>query len=290
MEIRTSGTGLKLDCIIADDVPDDLVGDPARLRQVVINLVGNSVKFTETGGITLRVEKNTEIDEPGGLRISVSDTGIGIPKDKLGLIFEKFSQADASTTRKYGGTGLGLAICTRITEMMGGSIWAESEEGEGSSFIFTPVFKLAESAAEVKEDAIAAPAAAGATGPLKILLVDDAPQNRKLILAYLKKTPHEADTAENGQMAYDMFVAGDYDIVLMDVQMPVMDGYTATRKIREWEAENGAERTPVLALTAHALNEEADKSKDAGCDAHLTKPIKKPALLDALDRFAKRPA
>ena len=297
MAVRTGQKGVSLECTVAQDVPEVLVGDPARLRQILINLIGNSIKFTEHGGIALYIESGPENAARTALRFSVKDTGIGIPADKIEAVFQKFSQADSSITRKYGGTGLGLAICRNLCEKMGGRIWVESEEGKGSNFLFTAVFGMPEAKVDSGVHPIPAGAQPGPLGapasdvpesgrPLRILLVDDTPQNRMLVQAYLKKTPHHVDMAENGREAVAKFKAGSYDIVLMDIQMPVMDGYEATREIKKWERERRGTPTPVIALTAHALKEEEQKSIDAGCDAHLIKPIKKQALLEALAKYA----
>ncbi len=300
MDVRVQEKNLDLKCEMAEGLPAKVMGDPTRLRQIIINLVGNAVKFTEKGGITVSIARDPEREDDGALRISVTDTGIGIPADRLEAIFDKFSQADSSTTRKYGGTGLGLAICKRLAELMGGRIWVESEVGQGSSFIFTPLLKVAakseeeagpaaEAASPGPSEKAAPPSPAGSgpkERPLHILLVDDTPQNRMLIKAFLKKTAHTLEEAEDGQAAVDKFKASSFDLVLMDIQMPVMDGLTATKTIRQWEAENDKKSTPIVALTAHAMGEHFRQSLDAGCNGHLTKPIKKDRLMKALEEFA----
>jgi CheY-like chemotaxis protein/HPt (histidine-containing phosphotransfer) domain-containing protein len=291
MSIRAREKGLALSLQIDPRVPTGLVGDPARLRQVLINLIGNAVKFTDKGEIIVRVAC-----EPGAaagvLRFSVADTGIGVPVETRELIFAAYAQVDTSTTRKYGGSGLGLAISKRIVELMQGRIWVEGDPGAGSTFCFTAGFQvggedsparaspLAKPALPV-EEAAPPPEFAGAKG-LRILLAEDSPDNVLLIQAYLKPTGHVADLAGNGEIAVQKFISGTYDVVLMDVQMPVMDGYSATRRIRELEIARGMAPVPILALTAHALPVEVRKSLDAGCTAHLTKPIRKAALLRAI--------
>lgn len=398
------------------------MGDPARLRQIILNLISNALKFIEEGEIVVGVTK-AEGDDPDRIRFSVRDSGIGIPDDKLTAIFENFTQADSSTTRKYGGTGLGLSICKSLVRLMQGEIWVESTVGEGSEFIFDITLPLVEEATDEQasmrekiqgKQVVAAvsnqtnrrvigellshydvqidltgtatellqlihenpPAdrqpelvvvdftlpdmdgyqlveavkqqnpdlrvvmminpdelnenmakirAAGIDyylvkpvkqkellnlvanlsitekkEPLpeqaektvdvskqqrKILLVDDNPDNRMLVKAYLKKTPYEVDEAENGQEAVELFRAGRYDLVLMDVQMPVMDGHEASRRIRSLEANKGNSPTPIIALTAHATREEVDKCITAGCDSHLSKPVKKALLLETLDNY-----
>jgi len=419
---RAREKGLELLCHIAPSVPRKLRGDPTRLRQVLGNLIGNAVKFTGQGEVVVRVEKEPGAREPGALRFSVCDTGIGIPHGKIEAVFESFTQVDSSITRRYGGSGLGLTICKRLVELMGGRIWLESEPGKGSIFYFTvglglqpqaqqdhgareinlndlrvlvaddnasqrkilrevlerrgaTVMETAEYEAAVKElrracalgeryqllllddsiadgksldvlqrngkegptvdaailmlgstdlcrdveqgrrsgfenylvkpirprDLLAAVQAAFAkrkaepeqTRPeivdaahdprrLRILLAEDSEDNRVLVQAYLKNTPYQLDLAENGDIAVTKFTSGKYDLVLMDMQMPVMDGYTAVRAIREWERSAQVARTRIVALTAYALKDEVGKSLEAGCDAHLSKPIKKKTLLKAI--------
>jgi two-component system sensor histidine kinase/response regulator len=425
LALRAHEKGLELFCCVAPEVPPLATGDPHRLRQVLLNLVGNAVKFTETGAVSLRVQHDP--DTPGALRFSVKDTGVGIPDEKLSAIFENFEQADSSTTRRFGGTGLGLGICRHLVTLMGGRIWAESEPGEGSTFHFTaqlgvaparPVaqeaflrglrvlavddheptraaledllsgwgaavrtaptgaaalmemrrardrgepyalvmldrtmpgvdgFKVAESivkepglvgmtalllTSENRSDEIArarrlgvdrylikplrrrivretlllaagapekpevvpavgAAADGQASGEtVRILLAEDSPDNRLLIKAYLKGGRYEVDVAENGAIAVEHFRAFRPDVVLMDVQMPVMDGYTATREIRALERLEGGAPVPIVALTAHALREAEEESREAGCTAHVTKPVKKAVLLETIERLAPPP-
>ena len=423
MAIRAHEKGLELALRIAADVPMALVGDPARLRQVLINLIGNAIKFTEKGEVIVRVDLDPENSTAGALRFAVCDTGIGIPEEARELIFAPYSQVDTSTTRKFGGTGLGLTISWRVVELMQGRIWVDSSNGIGSTFYFTARFAVASkpvltvpreptdlkdvktliiddnatnrlilsemlsrwgavvTEAEGGEAGIAEllramqlgvpyslvlldrrmpgtdgfqvaerihqqPAMArttilmltsenragdiargralgvaaylvkpvkqaellegiqtarGGTVPvaerpaalpgdtlegrqrLQILLAEDSPDNVLLIQSYLKSGGYSAEVARNGEVALEMYIAGAYDVVLMDVQMPIMDGYSATRRIRQWEGENDAAAVPILALTAHALPEEVRKSIDAGCTAHLTKPIRKATLLGAIE-------
>jgi two-component system sensor histidine kinase/response regulator len=429
MAIRANETGVEMMDRVAPDVPTWVSGDPDRLRQVLVNLMGNAIKFTEEGHVLLEVT----LDESGEApvhRFEVSDTGIGIAPDKLGRVFERFTQADSSTTRRFGGTGLGLTISQRLVELMGGEIGVESVEDQGATFWFTlplkplstdevvPVARVEHFAgvrmlvvddnehnrlilremlsawgARVTEarDGTEALAAFGEVekehdpyrillldyrmpdmdgtellerirslptgtdipalmlssdvrGPdesrvkeiglldylmkpvrrvdlrsavadalsisqrdpgtktletdgqevaqgasaMRILVAEDSEDNRFLLEAYLKKTPHSAIMVENGQQAVDTYLSAEepFDLVLMDMQMPILDGYEATRDIRRIEAQEGRPRMPIVALTAYALKEEADRSIEAGCDEHLTKPIKKKVLLDALRRYA----
>jgi PAS domain S-box-containing protein len=422
MAMRAHAKGLELFCTIAPDVPLHLCGDPHRLRQILVNLLSNAIKFTESGEVVLRVDNEPERSRPGRLRFTVRDTGIGIPAEKLGSIFESFTQVDTSTTRKYGGTGLGLSISKQLAELMDGRIWVESRLGQGSTFSVTvqcalsstpaeplslplpvlvdmPVLVVDDNAtnrlilrdmllgwgARVTEVCGAADAlstwttAEQAAAPFQLVLVDrqmpgtdgldlaaqlsqttsyrtatlillssearpgdqercralgipkillkpvtrpsllraiteafgqrsmrvplvssppppptpaarglailvaeDNEDNQMLIKAYLQKTTHHLTLAENGAVAVERFQAGHYDLVLMDMQMPVMDGYTATRRLRQWEQEQHQSPTVIVALTANALPEEIQQSLEAGCNGHLSKPIKKAALLAAL--------
>src|SRR5665647_417818 len=270
---RAHEKGLTLVCEIAPGVPNDLVGDPTRLRQVLLNLIGNAIKFTQSGGVSLRVALDTGSSVPTALRFTVSDTGIGIPGEKLAQVFERFTQADSSTTRRFGGSGLGLTISRRLVELMGGRIWLESEVGKGSVFAFAVPFEIS---ATINRPT-AAPVGTDPELPLpalRILLAEDSPDNCIITMAYLEDTPYQVEIAETGAIACDKFRAGHYDLVLMDRQMPVMDGLTATRTIRAWEHANNRSPTPIIALTASALKGDREKCLAAGCTAFLTKPIK----------------
>lgn len=426
--LRAHDKRLELICYVSPTVPRVLIGDQLRLQQILANLVGNAIKFTQHGQVELRIVPNPDDSETGFLRLSVTDTGIGIPPDKLEAIFQSFTQAEASTARKYGGTGLGLAICKQLVTLMGGTIWAESTIGHGSTISCTLRFAVPAEQREhtdvypeelkdlrilvvddnptnrliiresltgwgavVQEasDGLAALAeltkaqassipydlvlldsrmpdmsgfevaerikqfpcpnrlsvmmltsefvgAGGRSGeiartydmglagylekpikqsellraitialrrrkglppatdqtkrqtspvdrrPLRILLAEDSPDNQLLIKAYLKATSYKVDVAENGQIACEMFSVGRYDLVLMDMNMPVMDGYTATVTIREWEQKHGISPTKIVALTAYVHGNEKKKIHVAGCDAHLSKPIKKETLLEAI--------
>ncbi len=395
---------------IATNINTYRIGDPGRLKQIMLNLISNALKFTEEGEIVVQLYSDDK-QEQDYLTISVSDTGIGISQDKLKSIFASFTQADASTTRKYGGTGLGLTISKSLTEMMGGNIRVESEEYHGSKFyievklpeqeqrsIFEPLYKdkniviidgrksnctslqeqlsaygancflantmdeairilkddtkydvyiidseilfrdgkieqeissliqaekivLSVNPKDISEYSKLAKAnhinrtlikpikrkemlhdVNGILNPSRvkenehnetysdvneaeakhILLVEDNPDNRMLIKAYLKKTAHTLDEAENGEIAVEMYKQNNYDLVLMDVQMPVMDGHEATRLIRDWETEQNKERVTIISLTAHAIREEIDKCMAAGCDKHISKPVKKATLLQTI--------
>lgn len=284
--VRARAKGLEVSSRIQPGVPVGLIGDPARLRQVLLNLLGNAVKFTERGRIAVLIETDADRPALGSLRFAVSDTGSGIPADRLSTIFDSFSQADVSTSRQYGGTGLGLAICKRFVELMGGRIWAESTPGAGSTIRFTARFAVAEEPGRSGAGATTAKdgEAARATIPrgLRVLLADDSDENRFLIREYLKETGCVLDEVENGALAVQKFNEQRYDVVLMDSDMPVLDGYGATGRIRALEAERQSPAVPILALTAHAFLEAKARSIEAGCTAHLTKPIKKSTLFKAI--------
>ena len=429
LALRADSKGVELAAHVAPDVPMHLVGDPLRLRQILVNLIGNSVKFTEHGQIVLNVERCPNA-EAGWLHFSIVDTGIGISKDKLDQIFSAFTQADSSTTRRYGGSGLGLAIVKRLVTLMGGEVKVESEVGEGSAFHFTARFTVVESpftavvektrnltavlsgvrvlvvddqpvnrlilremlssrgalvdeadngaialamleassksakpyrlilldcrmpgmdgfevaerikslsygalsvmmltsddlkseiaksrkygldahlvkpvrradlyesiaiAMSHKRDAKpeAAPtqkekseAIAPAKPTLRVLLVDDSPDNRLLVRAYLKNSRYTLDEAEDGSIAVAKVKNGKYDAILMDIQMPVMDGLEATRAIREWEKTSATARLPIIALTASALEDDVRRTLEAGADRHVAKPVKKSILIAAID-------
>jgi PAS domain S-box-containing protein len=282
---RAQEKGLALVCEIAPGVSNDLVGDPTRLRQVLLNLLGNAIKFTPSGDVRLKVEPSGDPQAPFALKFAVSDTGIGIPGEKLGRIFERFTQADSSTTRRFGGSGLGLTISKQLVELMGGRIWVESEFGQGSTFGFTVPLELW---TEMERSAVA-PVGGGVEPPLlplRILLAEDSPDNCIIALAYLEDTPYLIDVAETGAVACKMFTEGHYDLVLMDRQMPVMDGLTATRTLRAWEKVNDRRPTPIIALTASALKGDRETCLAAGCTAYLTKPIKQDVLLQAIRDYS----
>ncbi|MBH0193741.1 MAG: response regulator, partial [Nitrospira sp.] len=418
---------LELLVLVHPDVPQGVIGDPTRLNQVLVNLVSNAIKFTESGHVTITVEPAPDRSTTHALRFSVSDTGIGVPPDKLQAIFEPFTQVDSTTTRKYGGTGLGLSISQHLVELMGGHLEIDSTLGVGTTFSFTislpeaPLIvasqtgqyldlhtmrllivddnetnvmivreHLSRSGVHLVEASSSAQAlrilddvhrrnepmtlaildyhmpgmngldlaqairdrpewatlplimhvsdllqeedtrrarslgiasylykplsrrrlmdslagalnlkpvgpveqeqAAPATPhPCHILLVEDLEDNRDVVALFLKGTPYQLDMAENGAVALQKFQTGRYDLLFMDMQMPVMDGLQATAAIREWERAQQRRPTPIVALTANAFKEEADKCLAAGCTAHLTKPIKKKILLTAIAQWADPP-
>ena len=256
-------------------------GDERRIRQVLLNLAGNAVKFTRRGGVRLEATP-----AEGGVRLVVEDSGIGIPAEHMERIFDSFHQVDSTTTREHGGSGLGLAITRRLMNMMEGRIAVQSELGRGTRFELQLPMAECEAPAEAEGAVAAVPAAAPEQRSLRILLAEDSPDNALLIRSFLRHGPHQLIVVEDGAEAVEAFHGEPFDLVLMDMQMPVMDGYEATRAIRERERQRGDGRTPILALTAHALEGDAERSLAAGCDDHLTKPIRKATLMETLGRYA----
>ena len=276
---RLHGKPVEMRSDIADDAPDALVGDARLLRQVLANLLSNAMKFTERGGITLRVRPQERTADTVTLRFEVADTGIGIPHDKQRVIFEEFVQADASTTRRYGGTGLGLAIASRLVDALGGTVGLESEPGTGSTFHFTARFGVdtdARTEAAPRRDPIVE------LPPLHVLLVEDSVANQRVGAGMLEKLRHTVRIVANGAAAVEACAAERFDVILMDLQMPGMDGYEATRAIRRREHDEGAPRTPIVALTARASRGNEDLCFAAGFDGYLTKPYRSRELVDAI--------
>jgi len=297
--VRVEKKGLKFVRELAADLPGRVRGDPGRLRQVLNNLCDNAIKFTAEGVIRVRASLDGQEDGHCRIHLTVSDTGIGIPKDKQGQIFEAFTQADTSTIRKFGGTGLGLAISMRLVGLMGGRLWVESTPGQGSSFHFTLTLgctpkgspqpetprdqppKTASPSAhphlsQTAHSNLPRPALAPHERSLAILLVEDHPVNQMLTIQLLKKWGHTVTLAQNGQEAVDLFPTAAWDLVFMDMQMPVMGGLDATRLIREREPPG--QHTPIVAMTANARGEDRDRCLEAGMDDHLSKPIDVPTL------------
>ncbi len=430
--MRANEKSLELVCRIAPDVPSSLIGDPTRLIQIFVNLIGNALKFTDVGSVVVQVTNDENARTPGAIQFSVRDTGIGIPTDQLAAIFARFTQVHHSSAKQYGGTGLGLAITKQLVELMNGRIWAESVVGKGSIFHGSvrlgvqPVHDVSKTPARVNlsgirtlvvddhpanrlilRETLAAqgaliteadngtaaiqeirraseqgapyelllldaslpdmtgfhmveqlkmlsienglvtvmltsdhwaddiartydlglggylvkpirradllqtigiamnrakgpqpgaspeskePAKSAAVHPLRLLLVEDSPDNQVLVSSYLKQTGHALDIADNGAIGVEKFKNQPYDVVLMDIQMPVLDGYGATKAIREWERNHDLLPVPIIALTAYALKEETDKIFQAGCTTHITKPVKKATLLEILRAHQKRAA
>lgn len=288
---RAKEKGLQLEVKIDDNMDTYLVGDVDRLRQILMNLLNNAIKFTHKGGITLNISRNYT-NHSGNILFSLTDTGIGISKNKFDDIFQPFIQADSATNRRYGGTGLGLSITKNIVHLMNGEIWLESEVNKGSTFYFTVSMPATThknvlmhnplqgryQLSDIKDDI--------SMHRLRILVVDDVDDNRNLYGIYLQKTIHHISYAESGLQALNMVSNEIFDIIFMDVQMPEMDGYEATRRIRRLEQEQSRQRACIFACTANALKEDIEKSLKAGCDMHLSKPIRKDTLIKAINSFS----
>src|SRR5947209_1624455 len=311
LAFRARHKGLELLADIQPKVPEILIGDPVRLRQILINLLGNAIKFTEHGEVALRVELESGVSDDISLHFSVTDSGIGIPLHRQKSIFEAFTQADSSTTRKYGGTGLGLAISSRLVTLMGGQIWVESQVGQGSIFHFTSNFLMAQdSPARAAESALVnipggavlatldhaksekqeqEPAARHDLRQerqgLRILLAEDNPVNQLLARRLLERKGYTVVLASNGQEAVDKLKQETFDMALMDVQMPEMDGFAATQAIRAIELVSGG-HLPIIALSAHAMKGDEERCLSAGMDAYITKPLRPKELFAVIERFA----
>jgi len=287
--------GLHLRSEVESEVPATLRGDPGRLRQILVNLIGNAVKFTHEGGVDVRVSVAEEREEGVLLRFSVKDTGIGISEEKLGVLFNKFSQADASTARQYGGAGLGLAIGKQLAELMKGSIGATSSEGKGSEFWFTALFGRGmaddDDTPVLSPESIGFKEAKSSRMPrprferrgIRILLAEDNRTNQQVAVGILKKFGLWTDVVADGEEALAALENVRYDLVLMDCQMPRMDGYEASRRIRA--REGGARRVPVIAMTAHTMVGDREKCLDAGMDDYIAKPVSPEVVLDVLERW-----
>ncbi|MBF0437097.1 MAG: CHASE domain-containing protein [Magnetococcales bacterium] len=285
MHMAAEEKGLIMEDRVAADIPVAILGDDGRLRQILINLMGNAIKFTHQGRVDVHLTMDSAAPEPL-LLFSISDTGIGIEEKNIGNIFEQFTQASAGITRSYGGSGLGLTISRRLVEMMGGRIGVESQPGHGSRFFFTLPVRLANAAALPPPPQ----ETSGATNTksLRILLAEDVEENQILFEAYLMQTPHQVTIVNDGQEAIARVKEGVFDVVFMDVQMPRLDGYSATRHIRQWERDTGRAPVKIIALSAHALEQETQRSLEAGCDFYLTKPLHKKKLLEVLAQHSEQ--
>jgi signal transduction histidine kinase/ActR/RegA family two-component response regulator len=281
--LRAHQKGLDLSCEVRPNVPEIIHADPIRLGQIVSNLIGNALKFTSTGAVAVRVEAEARAAGRVVLHFTVRDTGIGISPEAQGRIFEAFSQADNSTTRRYGGTGLGLAICSRLVAMMGGRIWVESEAGHGSNFHFTASLGID---TELQTPASRQPGSEpAARASRRILLVEDNAVNQVLAVRLLEKRGHKVVVAANGREALAALRQDAFDLVLMDVQMPEMDGFEATAEIRKLEAAAGG-HLPIIAMTAHAMKGDEERCLASGMDRYITKPIRPHQLEDAVEKFS----
>ena len=283
LENKAKGKGIKLYTSFESSTPNAYIGDPVRLKQILINLTNNAIKYTKEGSVTIKIEADKIESDYCLMKFSVIDTGIGISKDGQEKLFKAFSQIDSTTTRKYGGTGLGLAISKNLSSLMGGNIGVESEEGKGSKFWFTAKIKrdqdipdlIEKNKLVVKEKTL---------NPLNILLVEDNFLNQKFAIATLRKEGHKIDIAENGKIAVDLFKKGKYDIILMDIQMPVMDGIEATKEIRKIEMKSEKkEHTKIIAITAYVMERDRSMCLGAGMNEYLAKPFKPNELIKLIE-------
>ncbi len=292
LAVRARAKGLELAVRIEPEIPPALVGDPARVRQIITNLVDNAIKFTARGAVTVEIKREQRDGAEVSLHFSIRDTGTGIPQHKQELIFEAFVQADGSTTRQYGGTGLGLGICMKLVEQMHGRIWVESSLGKGSVFHFTVPFPISNPAAPTRADAAAhGTAKAVATRKplprrLRILVAEDNPVNQAVVMGMLQKAGHSVTAAENGREAVLRYQVERPDLILMDVQMSDLDGMEAARQIRAAEAGSGR-HTPMIAMTAYAMAGDSERCLLAVMDAYLSKPLTKGRLLDTIDSIVQ---
>jgi CheY-like chemotaxis protein len=279
---------------VGEEAPDRLVGDPDRLQQVLLNLINNAIKFTSRGGISVSAAPRITGENEVTTHFEVRDTGIGIPPDKQQVIFESFRQADGSTTRRFGGTGLGLAICSKLVDLMGGRIWVESDGLRGSTFHFNAIFQMAgKTAASSHEDTDSLRHLLNASESrgreLQILLAEDNVVNQRLATRLLERRGHQVMTVGTGAEALEILALRNFDVILMDVQMPDMDGLEATRAIRSGE-HTSLRRIPIVALTAHTMKGDRERCLAAGMDAFVTKPLDAVEFLTVVEELGRREA
>jgi signal transduction histidine kinase/ActR/RegA family two-component response regulator len=288
LALKAREKGLTFLCTAAPEVPARLRGDPGRLRQVLTNLTDNAIKFTRRGAVSVRADLASETEQAALIRFTIRDTGIGIPADRRDRLFRKFSQVDASTTRNHGGTGLGLAISKQLAEMMGGEIGVRSEEGRGSTFWFTARFQRGQISEPAPRPSAAEPAPRLPTefnGRVRVLLAEDNITNQKVAMGILAKLGVRADAVANGAEAVSALTAIPYDLVLMDVQMPDMDGLEATRTIRDPGSGVIDPMVPVIAMTAYAMQGDRDKCLAAGMNDYIPKPVSPQQLAEVLEKW-----
>ena len=291
LSYKAEEKGIRFIVSIADDVPEQVFGDPTRIRQVLINLLNNGIKFTENGSVNLSITLYKQAEDNAHIQFKIEDTGIGIPYDKQDSLFNEFNQVDASITRKFGGTGLGLTITKKILDLMGGRIRVQSEEGQGACFtLVIPVQVDHREATVTASNVVHLPTKEihdlAHLSHIKILLVEDNKVNQKVAKGILKNLSLSADVADNGEIAVIKVIEGNYDLVLMDCQMPVMSGYEATHLIREYEITENKPRIPIIAMTANAMQGDREKCLASGMDDYLSKPVKKEILREKISQWA----
>jgi CheY-like chemotaxis protein/nitrogen-specific signal transduction histidine kinase len=288
-ELRAREKGIGFEVVIDPAAAGAVVGDEGRIKQILFNLLSNAVKFTPAGRVSLRVSVDDRL-EPPRFTFVVADTGVGFQPECRDRLFSRFEQEDGSITRQFGGSGLGLAISRDLAELMGGALEADSEPGRGATFTLRLDLPWAEAAAETEWEAAPAFVSGQEPRPLRVLLAEDHPINQKVVELMLAPMGADLSCVGNGQEAVEAVAAGRFDVVLMDMQMPVMDGLTAIRLIRERERREGGPPTPIFTLSANAMSEHVEASLAAGADRHLTKPIAAPVLFGALGEIAEQVA
>ncbi len=285
IEVKAKDQNNSLELIIDETVPVAVKGDPMRLRQILINLASNAIKFTKKGDVIIKIKYLEEESNKHKVRFEVTDTGIGISDDEKGKLFKVFSQVDQTTQREYGGTGLGLAISKNLVELMGGEIGVISKKNIGSTFWFNVLFDKVIDAPEKKVSNSVSTSDNHNNKSLKVLVVEDNLINQKIASRIIEQLGHSVSVAENGQIGVDMYKNNSYDLVLMDIQMPVMDGFTATKEIREWEHDERKTPGHIIALTANALKEDKEKCYNVGMNDFLSKPFKIQDIKSALSKL-----
>lgn len=284
--VKARGKGIRLHKIIDESVSSYLKGDATRLRQIITNLVNNAIKYTKEGSVTIKAKSITGNNKQETIYVSVTDTGIGISQEGISSLFKAFSQLDTTITRSYGGTGLGLAIAKNLSNLMGGDIGVESKEGKGSTFWFTAKF---EKGSPIYKDKTEVIPVEEKKEDLNILLVEDNLLNQKFAVATLRREGHTVDIAENGKVAVEKYKNNDYDLILMDIQMPVMDGIEASQEIRKYEKLNNiTEPIKIIAITAYVMEKDRSMCLNAGMDEYLAKPFKPQELIDLIDQVYYR--
>lgn len=287
LSVQAEKKGIFVTHVIEHNVPSNIVGDDVRVRQLLVNLIGNAIKFTNVGGIIVHVLKQSQLDRRVVLSFVFTDTGMGIPREKQDIIFDPFSQADASTTRKFGGTGLGLAIVSQLVQLMEGTLLLSSKEGVGTAFrIDLPFLMLAEISSAEPEKIQAPIQNVQLSQHGEILLVEDNLTNQKLAIKILQRAGHSVTLAENGARALEQLQNKEFDVVLMDIQMPVMGGEEATRIIRQ--KETGERRIPIIAMTANAMAGDREKYLACGMDDYISKPVRRNDLLNLIEQHLSR--
>lgn len=282
LKMKARGKGIKLYTSYESGIPNAYIGDQSRLKQILINLTNNAIKYTKEGSVTIKINIEKIDKDRATLKFNIIDTGIGISKQGQEKLFLAFSQIDSTTTRKYGGTGLGLAIAKNLTALMDGDIGVESQEGKGSTFWFTATLKRNQQVDEVVQKQLLVKDKS--TKPLNILLVEDNLLNQKFAAATLHREGHKIDIAENGEVALKLFKQNKYDLILMDIQMPVMDGIEATKEIRKYEMTNKIKtQTKIIAITAYVMERDRSMCLGAGMNEYLAKPFKPSELIQLIE-------